>query len=63
MHLEMHDRIEFLQVFEEDTEKGEGLPPELVHELYEFMKMLASDPAEQQKEMVAHEASALVSSV
>lgn len=44
--LRCNGRLEILQVFEEDTGKGKGIPPELAHDLYEFMKLLASHPAE-----------------
>ncbi|BDA42653.1 hypothetical protein COCOBI_03-5460 [Coccomyxa sp. Obi] len=47
-------------VFEEDTGKGKGIPLELAHDLYEFMKLLASHPADDkadlQKDSVAFKA-------
>ena len=42
------DRTCTLQVFEEDTKKGDGLSNEMAQELYEFMKLLKSHSADDQ---------------
>ncbi len=59
--LRCNDKLHILQVFEEDTGKGEGIPPEVAHEIYEFVKLLASHPADEkadsQKDSVAYKAS------
>ena len=44
-----------LQVFEEDTKKGDGLSNEMAQELYEFMKLLISHSADD-KSMVRRQA-------